>query len=348
MQDFHDQINFNDSEPKKRWPSILFFGLIGAGIIYGSLWLGIITSTIVISKNGDSGFLNKFAYLVTFAHDRNNQNKETDPNYITPEEEKERLDILVLGIRGKGDPDAENGGAYLTDTIMIFSYDKLTGKTSIISIPRDLYIKIYNKREKINAAYSEALARNEGLEYVKRLVSQISGVYIDHAIIIDFSSFEKIIDELGGVDIVLDKPFIEKTQWGYEFNLLAGQNHLSGKDALYYARSRYSTNDFDRARRQQQIIFALKSKLSKIKFFADPTKVFSIFNTIRNNTQTDIGLWDMKNLISLADKINGQTVHQIISVENLLYQTTINGAYALLPNGDNFNGIKQFFQDSLK
>lgn len=340
--------NQHDIFKKKRWPSVLFLGLIGAGIIYGSLWLGILTSTIVINKNKDSGFLNKVAYLVTFAHNRNNQNEEIDPNYIMPEEEKERLDILVLGIRGKNDPDAAAAGAYLTDTIMVFSYDKLTNKTSVISIPRDLYIKIYNKHEKINAAYSEALAHNEGLDYVKTLVSQVSGIYIDHAVVIDFSSFEKIIDELGGVDIVLDKPFTEKTQWGYEFNLLTGSNHLNGKNALYYARSRYSTNDFDRARRQQQIIFALKSKLSKIKFFTDPTKVFLIFNTIRNNTQTDIGLWDMKNLILLTDKINGRTVHQVISVENLLYQTTINGAYALLPNGDNFDGIKQFFQNSLK
>lgn len=343
------QPDFNQQDifKKRRWPGVLFFTLIGAGIVYGSLWLGILTNAIVVNKNQDSGLLNKFAYLVTFAHNRNGQNEEIDPDYIMPAEEKERLDILVLGIRGKNDPEADISGPYLTDTIMVFSYDKLTDKTSIISMPRDLYIKIYNKHEKINAAYSEALAHNEGLDYVKRLVSQVSGIYIDHAVVIDFSSFEKIIDELGGVDIILDKPFIEKTQWGYEFNLTSGLNHLNGKDALYYARSRYSTSDFDRARRQQQIIFALKSKLVKINFFADPSKVFSIFNTVRNNTKTDIGLWDMKNLISLADKITGQTAHHVISTENLLYQTTIGGVYVLLPNGDNFNGIKQFFQNSL-
>ena len=55
----------------------------------------------------------------------------------------------------------------------------------------------------------------------------------------------------------------------------------------------------------------------------------------------------MKNLIPLSDKINGQTAHHIISTENLLYQTTINGIYVLLPNGDNFNGIKLFFKNSL-
>ena len=274
--------------------------------------------------------------------------QETDPNYIMPAEEKDRLDILVLGMRGGDDPEAQEAGAYLTDTIIIFSYDKVSGKASVVSVPRDLYVKIGDKQEKINAAFEYGLLKDDEINHVKELFSQISGIYIDHATVIDFSSFEKLIDLIGGVDITLDKPFIEKTQWGYEFNLPVGQNHLNGKDALYYARSRFSTNDFDRARRQQQILFAIKDKLVQMDFFSDPLKALEIFNTIRSNIYTDIGLWDVRNLLNLADKVNAETKHYVISTENLVYESNINGSYVLLPVGDNFNGIKQLFHDILK
>ena len=343
QQDF----NQYDVLKKRSWPSVLYLVLAAMGIIYLSFLLGIKTNTITISKENNPSFWNKFAGMITFTK-KTDVVEETDPNYIMPKEEGDRLDILVLGIRGKDDPNADTGGPYLTDTIMVFSYDKSTSKSSLVSIPRDLYVKISKKQEKINAAYAEALARKEGLNYVKRLISEITGVYIDHVIVIDFSSFEKVIDELGGVDIVLDKPFVEKSQWGYEFNLPAGPNHLNGKDALYYARSRYSSSDFDRARRQQQIIFALKNKLAKINFFSDPAKAFSIFNTIKNNTETDIGFWDIKNLVGLAGKLNSQTPHYVISTENLLNESTVNESYVLLPKGDSFDGIKQLFKDVIK
>lgn len=307
----------------RRWPSILFLIAALAAAIYGSIKLG--TANNVIDHE-----------------------QEKDPNYVMPEKEKERLDILVLGMRGENDPDAQAAGAYLTDTIMVFSYDKVSGKSSVVSIPRDLYIKIGGKQEKINAAFEYGLAKKEGVEYVKELFSRITGIYIDYAAVIDFSSFEQIIDQVGGVDIVLEKPFVEKNQWGHEFDLPAGENHLDGKSALYYARSRFSTNDFDRARRQQQILFALKDKLAQIDLFSEPVKALEIFNTVRNNIYTDVGLWDIKNFLNLGDKINGNTKHRVISIENLVYESNINGSYVLLPNGENFNGIKQLFQDILK
>ncbi len=337
------QIDFNDykfQKRKRRWRSVLFLVLALIAVGYTSLRLGSASNKVEVDN--DQNFWSKLSTIFI------EKKEEPDPNYIMPKEEKDRLDILILGIRGDDDPDAKEAGAHLTDTIMVFSYDKITGKSSVVSIPRDLYVKIYKKQEKINAAYSEGLARNEGLEFSKRLISQITGVYMDHAIVIDFSSFEKIIDAVDGIDITLAKPFAEKNQWGYEFNLPAGKNHLNGKDALYYARSRFSTNDFDRARRQQEIIFALKDKLLAINLFSDPLKALEIFKTFRSNLQTDIGLWDIKTLIDLADKTSGNIKHHVISIENLVYESNINGSYVLLPKGDNFNGIKQLFQDILK
>ncbi len=276
-----------------------------------------------------------------------------DPDYIMPKEEPNRFDVLVLGLRGQDDPDAKDGGALLTDTMMVLSYDKISKKASLISIPRDLYVKIdKNKKEKINAAYEYGYYhKNGGIKYTEELVSKITGVYIDKAVVINFSSFEKIIDQVGGVDVVLAKPFEETEQWGYGFSLPAGPNHLDGKSALYYSRSRYSTSDFDRSRRQQEVMFALKDKLVSLNFWSDPIKTVSILNSLRSNIKTDINIWNTNELLDLTKEIDSSAKIKkyVMTTDNLLYDTkTDGGAYILLPKGDNFTQIKQLFQDYLK
>ncbi|MDP3792503.1 MAG: LCP family protein, partial [bacterium] len=267
-------------------------------------------------------------------------------------EELNRFDVLIMGLRGEDDPDAKDGGPLLTDTIMVLSYDKITKKVSLISIPRDLYVKIdKNKKDKINTAYEYGYYhKNGGLSHAKELVSKITGVYMDKAVALDFSSFEKIIDQVGGVDIVLSNPFEEKQQWGNGFSLPTGPNHLDGKNALYYARSRFSSSDFDRSRRQQEVMFALKEKLTNLNFWSDPLKTISILNSIRSNIKTDINVWNTKELLELAKDVNssGKVTKYIITTDNLLYESRANESYILLPKGDNFMQIKQLFQDNLK
>ena len=346
MVDLNEKPRFN----KRRFSAavlILFIATAG----YFSFKLASLANTIEV-RSESAPFWQKLVGIFNFVQE------PVDPDYIMPEEEPDRFDVLILGLRGLDDPDAKDGGALLTDSIMVFSYDKTAKKASLISIPRDFYVKISarsgpvyggDKKDKINSAYEYGYYHKDGgISYTKELISKIIGVYIDKAVVINFSSFEKIIDQVGGIDIVLVKPFEEKEQWGYGFSLPAGPNHLDGKNALYYARSRFSTNDFDRARRQQQIIFALKEKLSEISLFSDPIKAFEVVKTLKSNVQTDIGIWDIKNMIELSDKVNGETEHYVISIENLVYESHISGMYVLLPNGDNFAGIKQLFQDIIK
>lgn len=274
-----------------------------------------------------------------------------DPDYAMPVKESNRLDILILGIRGENDPDAITGGALLTDSIQIFSYDKTTNKSSLISVPRDLFVTIHDqKKDKINSAYEYGLShKSNGLQFIKDKFSQITGVYIDQVIVFDFSSFKEIVDELGGIDVTLTVPFTETQQWGASFSLPAGLNHLDGQSALYYARSRYTSNDFDRSRRQQQIIFAIKDKLLQLDFLSNPVKSFSILTLVRNDIKTDIGVWDINEMLNLANQIKlDQIKHSVISTQNLLIEGRDNGAYILLPKEGTFAGIKQLFQDSLK
>lgn len=274
-----------------------------------------------------------------------------DPDYAMPVKDSNRLDILILGIRGADDPDAANGGPLLTDSIQVFSYDKTTKKSSLISIPRDLWVTAHDqKKDKINTVYEYNYYHNSSyLRAVEDKFSEITGVYIDQVVVFDFSSFKEIVDALGGVDITLTVPFTEPQQWGASFSLPAGVNHLDGQNALYYARSRYSSNDFDRSRRQQQIIFAIKDKLLKLNFLSDPLKSFSILNLIRSDVKTDIGVWNISELLNLANQVKfDQIKRMVISTDNLVVEGKDNGAYILLPKDGTLTGIKQLFQDNIK
>lgn len=353
-----DEINFNsyDFQTQKKRRRNRFFllaGLLAVNyIIFNTALLNKeweIKNELVGANRFEAAWIKKFTGLLFF-----NQNyaKKIDKNYIMPEKEPNRLDILILGMRGEDDEDAKLAGALLTDTVMVFSHDQITKQSSLISIPRDLYVKTGNTKNKINAVYEYGLLRKEGIGYVKKLISQITGVYMDNIIVADFSAFEKLVDQLGGINITLAKPFREENQWGYVFELPAGENHLDGKNALYYVRSRYSTSDFDRAYRQQQILFAIKHKMTQLNLMSDPIKTLSVINTLSQNIQTDVNIWNIKELIDLGREVDISSSvfkKQVLSTDNLLYQTIgPNGEYILLPVGDNFDQIKTLFQDILK
>ncbi|WKZ27188.1 MAG: LCP family protein [Candidatus Paceibacterota bacterium] len=256
--------------------------------------------------------------------------------YVMPDKDA-TLDILVLGMRGKDDPD----GGLLTDTILLLRYDKATKKSAFISLPRDLYTRITDTRaDKLNAAYEYL-----GLSGTKKLVSQITGVYIDHAVIFNFTAFQKIVDDLGGITITLATPFEEKQQWGYSFSLPAGENHLNGEQALYYVRSRYSSSDFDRARRQQQVISAIKDKALSLQILSEPERIIALMQTIRSQIVTDINLLDMTSLLSLGKSLSGSTTQKrvVLTPENVLQETRSSaGAYVLLPRDGDWQLVRDF------
>lgn len=339
---------------KKRYIGVAVFILLAVGLIYGASIYGIGAHEVEVANDSDGTIWQKVTNV--FKASEKKQTIENDPDYTMPKPEDDRWDLLVLGIRGEDSEDAEETGALLSDTVMIISYDKKTGKTSMVSIPRDLYIRIYGeKKDKINSAYEIGILRKNGIGFTKKLLSRITGIYIDSAIVLDFSSFKKIIDDLGGIDVTLDKPFSEKQQWGYEFSLPAGTNHLDGENALYYARSRFSSSDFDRAQRQQKVIMAVKDKIMTLNLLSDPIKTLYILNTIRSNIETDLNIWDTGSLLDLSKQFGGageKVKRYVITTENLVYeshiQTDVGNLYVLLPNGDNFLQIKQIFQEVLQ
>ena len=278
----------------------------------------------------------------------NNKGHKDDDKNPLPKDDPERLDILILGMRGEGD--IVNGGL-LTDSMEVLSLDEKTRKAAIISIPRDLWVDLLGIEGKINETYAIGYAHNAGIPLTSQLISRITGVRIDKTVVFNFQAFQDIVESLGGIDISLDKPFRESTQWGYEFSLPAGDNHLNGEQALYYVRSRYSSSDFDRARRQQQVMIAIEKKATSLGLLANPLKVNNLFSSVKNNIRTDFQIWDISNLLNLSSVFSSPNSikHYVISTDNLLSDGSKGpkGEYILTPKTGNYDSIKELFANIL-
>lgn len=349
---------YNEPEAKPRWRRVVFgfWILCLVGVLFGA-------GTLLVYKTG-------FTY---------NQIKTDDLEAIlngeavaTPTPQSGRINILLLGLRGEDDP---NGGL-LTDTIMILSIKESTGEVGLISIPRDLYVTMpgQNVKEKINYAYAlgfEKKGAAGALLYSKIVISQVTGLYMNYAVSIDHRAFQDIVDALGGVDIYLDKPFEEYAQWvqggdtgsspffvvktmtneqgakaqRWVFHVPAGTSHLDGVSALYFARARYSSSDFDRARRQQLLASAIKNKAFSLGVLANPLKIYQLLESLGKNVRTDMPFTKMTQFVSLAKEIDLQKVVNRVfdtTPEGLLYAgKTESGAYILLPVGDNFSQVQK-------
>src|SRR5215212_6778510 len=176
--------------------------------------------------------------------------------------------ILILGSDARPEdsqePGANPGGPSRSDTIMLWRVGG--GHAARLSIPRDTVLDIPGHgRQKINAAYAFG-----GAALSIRTIESYLGIPINHLIEVDFTNFPKLVDALGGVDVktgrVCSKINGGRANGGVTLNLHSGEHHLSGRQALALARTRKNDcnpaeNDLTRARRQQQILSAMKSRV---------------------------------------------------------------------------------------
>ncbi|MDA1060300.1 MAG: LCP family protein [bacterium] len=256
--------------------------------------------------------------------------------------------FLVLGTGGKN-----HEGGDLTDTIIVASLDDENKLLTLVSIPRDMYVKdeiIGNSR--INEVYYNAKnyygSNTEGLNDMKDKVENMMGIPIHYWVKLDFDGFKELIDALGGIDVYVEKsiydPYYPKDgTFLYEpFSISEGQHHLDGEVALKYARSRKTTSDFDRANRQQQIIYAVKEKALQTEIIFSRDKITEILNTLKSNIETNITVKEILTLGSMAeDYSQDQISHKLIHDDptqcgGFLYTPArefYNGMFILLPAG---------------
>jgi LCP family protein required for cell wall assembly len=315
--------------------------------VFFRLWLFLIVS-ILLALGGALIYKTGFTYSQVWT-DSENVSGLLPLSESTPQPDSSRLNVLLLGLRGEDDP---NGGL-LTDSLILLSIDLEKKKAAMISIPRDLYIKMpgEERKEKINFAHAlgyEKKGSAGGLFFSKVAVSRVTGLYIDYAISINHEAFKEIVDILGGVDIILEKPFREDSQFSKEMiiDLPAGKNHLDGAAALYFVRSRFSTSDFDRAKRQQQVLVSVKEKALSLGVLANPVKIFQILDSLGKNVRTDMPISRVAELISMIEEFSDKDIkHKVFDTapEGFLYDSrTETGAYILLPQGDDFSKIQNY------
>jgi LCP family protein required for cell wall assembly len=172
----------------------------------------------------------------------------------------------------------------LTDSIILVVADHIRKTLTLISIPRDLFYR----NSKINY-----LSLKFGIHRLLEDISGITGIRVKRYLSVDMFAFIKIVDILGGVDVTLERDLVDPTyktmdagRWSY-LSFQRGTHHLNGTQALRVARSRNYTSDFDRARRQQQVIKALSDKLNTLSFL-DINKAYRLLQTLLDYVQTNL------------------------------------------------------------
>ncbi len=259
--------------------------------------------------------------------------------------------VLLIGVGGQNHP-----GGTLADTIMLASVNPKAKSVSLFSIPRDLYVKIPgNGSDKINAAHAfgeknpPARAPNKaGGPYVlKQAVEDVTGIKVDYFVRIDFDGFKKIVDTLGGVTVnvktaINDPLYPDANMKGYDpFSIKVGTQTLNGTTALKYARSRETTSDFDRARRQQEILIAIKDKVLSAGVLANPKKMTDLITVLGQHILTDFSPSELDSFITLAKKFDDPTISQFVmssAEDNLLSSSrSATGSSILIPKAGMYN-----------
>jgi len=272
----------------------------------------------------------------------------------------DRVNILVMGYGGSG-----HDGAYLTDSMVVMSLMPQSHHTTLISVPRDLWIQNppnSGNYSKINAVYPVASNNNvdpvAGGDAAAQKVSLVTGLNIKYWMTINFAGFRDFINAIGGVDVNVpdsfkanypanDDPSINASWKTVQFT--KGLHHMDGETAIEYARARYVIDnpaegtDFARSARQQLI---MKAALTKLKDWHTWPSFFSALDALKHTIYTNLSLAD---LTQFALKMDLNNAHRVgLSFSNVLMDAKSNdGQDILLPQNDDWNAIKTYIHQQL-
>ncbi len=264
----------------------------------------------------------------------------------------QRVTVLLTGIDHRaGATCQDEGTASRTDSMMIATIDPVAMTAAVLSIPRDLWVEIPGyENDTINTANFRGDAYNYpggGPALAVKTVESNFGIKVDYYVRMDFTAFEKLIDTIGGIDIVnqeaIDDPEYPDSACGFEpFVLSAGPHHLNGHDALRYARTRHNSTDIARGERQREVVVAA---LKKIK---DPAllpvllaQAPALYQTLNENIKTNMTLDQVISLGLLAKDIPLDRVRlEGIDYHYVQDYTTGNGRQVLLPWWDKIRELR--------
>lgn len=273
----------------------------------------------------------------------------------------ERVNVLMVGYGG-GDHD----GAYLADSIQVFSIEPTTDTTTTIPIPRDLWIEgigAYPQNGKVNTVFSAGQAEgglDAAAELLADVLTEVTGLTIDHSLSIDFDGFREMVDALGGVTV--DNPVAfryttnpaqhEAGNWntgGFD----AGEIHLDGDEALAYTRARFTSvvaesTDFARSVRQARVLAAMRGELGG----GGPAAIIPglrLMDAMEGRVRTDLSVID---LFLLSSHLSSDRRIELSEGPVLTASTNTFGQYILIPadwtGPGSYGGIRAYLANELE
>lgn len=290
-------------------------------------------------------------------------------------EVKDKMSFLLLGHGGEG-----HSGGGLSDTIISASVDFKEKKVLLLSIPRDLAFGSGGGLKKINSVYLD------GPTEMEKAVFEVTGIQPDAYVSVDFNQMQKIIDEIGGIEVDVPVAFddyfypvrgrelftCDKTPQevaklsselsGFELekqfecryehlHFDKGLQKMKGETALKFVRSRHSAQhggDFARSQRQFALLKGVLNKMISIDAVKNYDKVFE---DLKDFVKSDVNLEIVKQLVTLTGNVSEYKIVEVtLSTENVLNDgKSSNGAYILTPKAGagNFSGVQKYIQEEL-
>ncbi len=294
---------------RRLWPALMILGaliLFGVGfVLYQGLALG---ERMQFSQVSPRSFVTSLqalsrAYL-------------QDESLPLKGAEGGRINILLLGRAGEHYP-----GKNLTDTVMIMSLDLKDKRVALLSLPRDLYVPIGQSGfyTKLNSVYQYGLSNEEGVEPLRESITTITGLPIHYFFTLDFDGFEKVVDTLGGISVDVPRDMYDTRypgkNYSYEtFEIKRGWQTLDGATALKYVRERHADpeGDFGRAKRQQQVIQAIKNKTLSLGTLFNIVTLHRLVDTLGDSIKTDMPTEDMTRFFELAKSLDTQNINTTV------------------------------------
>lgn len=234
------------------------------------------------------------------------------PEPVEPLPEVDVTNILVVGSdlrRGDGNTGYGSFEGQRSDSTMLVQINPHAEQTTVVSIPRDLWVNLPNcaggGQAKFNAAYDFG-----GLDCLVKMTQDLTGVKLHHVVIFDFNAFKEMIDVVGGVTVCVNSNIYDSYT---HLELVAGENRLDSEQALAFARSRHSTSDgsdLSRIERQQYLVKRLLAEARQANLGAvDATRMAqSLLPYLTVDQNLDVGTMAVLGVNALGDRVSMSTL----------------------------------------
>ncbi|MFO7322696.1 MAG: LCP family protein [Chloroflexota bacterium] len=259
---------------------------------------------------------------------------------LEPWDGESRFTVLLMGLDRRPD---ETGLAYRTDTMMLISLDPETDQIGVLSIPRDLYVEVpgYGQLQRINSpmVLGELQQPGYGPRLAMQTVQYNLGIRVHDYIIVDFNAVITLIDHIGGIEIDvpydINDPQYPNMWYGYDpFYIKAGRHLMNGATALKYARTRHGSSDFERAERQQQVLYAVRDRILNRDMLPQLiVQLPSLMAHLKDDLYTGLTIDQIIQLAWYAKDIPRENIRTgVLSRGYVMPYTTPQGASVLIPN----------------